>query len=101
MSHSFPHRIYSAILLTFVCSCTIPNQAARDANRSYLQSCAFYSLKIIFDNNSLDLAKVGKAIGFAVPPKVNISCGFDEVGIGAGMIRMEEVMMGDQRGEKL
>lgn len=32
-------------------------------------------MKKIFDVNSLDLAKVGKAFGFAVPPKVNISVG--------------------------
>ncbi|CAD6589024.1 MAG: ATP-dependent RNA helicase [Tremellales sp. Tagirdzhanova-0007] len=51
------------------------NQSARDGYRSYLQSYASYSLKKIFDVNSLDLAKVGKAFGFAVPPKVNISVG--------------------------
>ena len=51
------------------------NQSARDGYRSYLQSYASYSLKKIFDVNSLDLAKVGKAFGFAVPPKVNISIG--------------------------
>ncbi len=51
------------------------NQSARDGYRSYLQSYASYSLKKIFDVNRLDLAKVGKAFGFAVPPKVNISVG--------------------------
>ena len=54
------------------------NQSARDGYRSYLQSYASYSLKKIFDVNALDLAKVGKAFGFPVPPRVNIT-------IGAGM----------------
>jgi ATP-dependent RNA helicase DDX18/HAS1 len=51
------------------------NTSARDGYRSYLQAYASYSLKKIFDVNQLDLAKVGKAFGFAVPPKVNISVG--------------------------
>ncbi|WWC61351.1 ATP-dependent RNA helicase HAS1 [Kwoniella dejecticola CBS 10117] len=51
------------------------NTSARDGFRSYLQSYASYSLKKIFDVNKLDLAKVGKSFGFAVPPKVNISIG--------------------------
>ncbi|EIW69494.1 hypothetical protein TREMEDRAFT_71647 [Tremella mesenterica DSM 1558] len=51
------------------------NQSARDGYRAYLQSYASYSLKKIFDVNALDLAKVAKAFGFAVPPKVNISVG--------------------------
>jgi ATP-dependent RNA helicase DDX18/HAS1 len=51
------------------------NTSARDGYRSYLQSYASYSLKKIFDVNNLDLAKVGKAFGFNVPPKVNISVG--------------------------
>ncbi|KAK1924692.1 P-loop containing nucleoside triphosphate hydrolase protein [Papiliotrema laurentii] len=51
------------------------NTSARDGYRAYLQSYASYSLKKIFDVNALDLAKVGKSFGFAVPPKVNISVG--------------------------
>jgi len=51
------------------------NVSARDGYRSYLQAYASYSLKKIFDVNKLDLAKVGRAFGFAVPPKVNISVG--------------------------
>lgn len=51
------------------------HQSARDGYRSYLQAYASYSLKTIFDINKLDLRKVGKAFGFAVPPKVNISVG--------------------------
>ena len=51
------------------------NTTAKEGYRSYLQAYASYSLKKIFDVNSLDLAKVGKAFGFAVPPKVNISVG--------------------------
>ncbi|KAG6911762.1 hypothetical protein DXG01_000008 [Tephrocybe rancida] len=51
------------------------HQSARDGFRSYLQSYASYSLKKIFDVNQLDLAKVGKAFGFAVPPRVNVNLG--------------------------
>lgn len=51
------------------------NTSARDGYRSYLQAYASYSLKKIFDVNKLDLTKVGKAFGFTVPPKVNISVG--------------------------
>ncbi|KAL1411196.1 ATP-dependent RNA helicase [Vanrija albida] len=51
------------------------NTSARDGYRSYLQAYASYSLKKIFDVNKLDLAKVGRAFGFAIPPKVNISVG--------------------------
>ncbi len=51
------------------------HQSERDGYRSYLQAYASYSLKNIFDINKLDLRKVGKAFGFAVPPKVNISIG--------------------------
>ncbi|CAE6415436.1 unnamed protein product [Rhizoctonia solani] len=49
------------------------HRSALDGYRSYLQSYASYSLKKIFDVNKLDLAKVGKAFGFAVPPRVNIA----------------------------
>jgi ATP-dependent RNA helicase DDX18/HAS1 len=51
------------------------HQSARDGFRAYIQSYASYSLKTIFDVSSLDLAKVGKAFGFAVPPSVNINIG--------------------------
>ena len=51
------------------------HQSARDGFRSYLQAYASYSLKKIFDINALDLAKVGKSFGFAVPPRVNINIG--------------------------
>jgi ATP-dependent RNA helicase DDX18/HAS1 len=30
-------------------------------------------LKEVFNVNSLDLAKVGKSFGFAVPPRVNVN----------------------------
>lgn len=46
------------------------HQSAKDGYRSYLQAYASYSLKKIFDINKLDLRKVGKAYGFAIPPKV-------------------------------
>ncbi|KAF9229651.1 DEAD-domain-containing protein [Gyrodon lividus] len=51
------------------------HQSARDGFRSYLQAYASYSLKKIFDINALDLAKVGKSFGFAVPPRININIG--------------------------
>ncbi|KAI8868288.1 DEAD-domain-containing protein [Ramicandelaber brevisporus] len=51
------------------------NQSARDGFRSYLMAYASYSLKSIFSVNQLDLAKVAKAFGFAVPPKVNLTIG--------------------------
>ncbi|OLL25849.1 ATP-dependent RNA helicase has1 [Neolecta irregularis DAH-3] len=51
------------------------NKAAKDGYRSYLQAYASYSLKAVFDINQLDLAKVAKAFGFEVPPKVNITVG--------------------------
>ncbi|KAE9410799.1 DEAD-domain-containing protein [Gymnopus androsaceus JB14] len=51
------------------------HQSAKDGFRSYLQAYASYSLKKIFDVNALDLAKVGKAFGFAVPPRVNVNLG--------------------------
>ncbi|KAJ6627146.1 DEAD-domain-containing protein [Mycena sp. CBHHK59/15] len=51
------------------------HQSAKDGFRSYLQSYASYSLKKIFDVNALDLAKVGKAFGFSVPPRVSVNIG--------------------------
>ncbi|EGN94240.1 hypothetical protein SERLA73DRAFT_163228 [Serpula lacrymans var. lacrymans S7.3] len=51
------------------------HQSARDAFRSYLQSYASYSLKNIYDINALDLAKVSKAFGLSVPPRVNVNIG--------------------------
>ena len=51
------------------------HQSAKDGYRSYLQAYASYSLKKIFDVNALDLAKVGKSFGFAVPPRVNVNIG--------------------------
>jgi len=51
------------------------HQSAKEGYRSYLQSYASYSLKKIFDVKKLDLAKVGKAFGFSVPPRVNVNMG--------------------------
>ncbi|KIP11488.1 hypothetical protein PHLGIDRAFT_27952 [Phlebiopsis gigantea 11061_1 CR5-6] len=58
------------------------HQSARDGYRSYLQAYASYSLKKIFDVNQLDLAKVGKAFGFSVPPRVNVNIGTGTGGAG-------------------
>ena len=52
------------------------HKSAKDGYRSYLQAYASHSLKQIFDVNALDLAKVGKAFGFTVPPNVNLSKAF-------------------------
>lgn len=60
------------------------HQSARDGYRSYLQAYGSYSLKRIFDINKLDLAKVAKAYGFAVPPKVNITIGTGLKGSATG-----------------
>ncbi|CEH18846.1 atp-dependent rna helicase has1 [Ceraceosorus bombacis] len=51
------------------------NQSARDGYRSYLQAYGSYSLKRIFNIHELDLAKVARAFGFSVPPKVNLAIG--------------------------
>lgn len=60
------------------------HQSARDGYRSYLQAYGSYSLKRIFDIHKLDLAKVAKAYGFNVPPKVNITIGTGLKGSSAG-----------------
>ena len=39
-------------------------------------------LKVRCDVNQLDLAKIGKAFGFAVPPRVNVSVGGGSGGTG-------------------
>jgi len=75
------------------------HQSAKDGYRAYLQSYASYSLKKIFDVNKLDLAKVGKAFGFAVPPRVNISIGGGKGGAGrSGVKRKREA--DDEDGEE-
>ena len=78
------------------------HQSARDGYRSYLQAYASYSLKKIFDVNQLDLAKVGKAFGFAVPPRVNVSVGGGSGGAGrtGGKRRREEDADEDQEMEE-
>jgi len=51
------------------------NKSAKDGFRSYLQAYASHSLRSVFDVNKLDLAKVAKAFGFPVPPRVDITLG--------------------------
>ncbi|EJD55490.1 DEAD-domain-containing protein [Auricularia subglabra TFB-10046 SS5] len=79
------------------------HQSARDGYRAYLQSYASYSLKKIFDINALDLAKVGKAFGFAVPPRVNVTVGGGSGGSGRGTSkkRPREEEEDDDGGEDL
>jgi ATP-dependent RNA helicase DDX18/HAS1 len=57
-----------------VCFLTIL-QSAKDGYRSYLQSYASHSLRSVFNIHQLDLKKVAKGFGFAVPPKVDINLG--------------------------
>jgi len=75
------------------------HQSAKDGYRAYLQSYASYSLKKIFDVNKLDLAKVGKAFGFAVPPRVNISIGGGKGGTGRSGVKRKRDEDSDNEGE--
>ncbi|KAG8772829.1 ATP-dependent RNA helicase [Ceratobasidium sp. 428] len=66
------------------------HRSALDGYRSYLQSYASYSLKKIFDVNKLDPAKVGKAFGFAVPPRVNIAMAGERPSRGGNEVEEED-----------
>ena len=76
------------------------HQSARDGYRSYLQAYASYSLKKIFDVNQLDLAKVGKSFGFAVPPRVNVNIGGGKGGAGRSGKKRKRDEDGDEDDEK-
>lgn len=77
------------------------HQSARDGFRSYLQAYASYSLKKIFDINALDLAKVGKAFGFAVPPRVNVNIGGGKPTTTGNKRRRNEVDADDEEWEDM
>jgi ATP-dependent RNA helicase DDX18/HAS1 len=77
------------------------HQSARDGFRSYLQAYASYSLKKIFDINALDLAKVGKAFGFAVPPRVNVNIGGGKPTTTGSKRRRNEVDADDEEWEDM
>lgn len=77
------------------------HQSARDGFRSYLQAYASYSLKKIFDINALDLAKVGKAFGFAVPPRVNVNIGGAKATTTGNKRRRNEVDADDEEWEDM
>lgn len=77
------------------------HQSARDGFRSYLQAYASYSLKKIFDINALDLAKVGKAFGFAVPPRVNVNIGGGKATTTGNKRRRNEVDADDEEWEDM
>ncbi|EER17576.1 DEAD/DEAH box ATP-dependent RNA helicase, putative [Perkinsus marinus ATCC 50983] len=49
------------------------HRASRDAYRSYLHAYAAHASKDCFDVHSLDLQKLAKCFGFAVPPKVDLN----------------------------
>ena len=51
------------------------NKSAKDGYRSYLQAYASHGLRSVFDVHKLDLNKVAKSFGFAVPPRVDIQLG--------------------------
>lgn len=77
------------------------HQSARDGFRSYLQAYASYSLKKIFDIDALDLAKVGKAFGFAVPPRVNVNIGGGKPTTTGNKRRRNEVDVDDEEWEDM
>ncbi|KAK7206000.1 hypothetical protein BZA70DRAFT_277691 [Myxozyma melibiosi] len=51
------------------------NESAKEGYRAYVQAYASHHLKSVYQVDKLDLAKIGKAFGFRVPPRVNISVG--------------------------
>ncbi|KAI8955177.1 P-loop containing nucleoside triphosphate hydrolase protein [Xylaria longipes] len=51
------------------------NQSAKEGYRAYLHAYASHSLRTVFDINKLDLAKVAKSFGFAVPPRIDLTIG--------------------------
>lgn len=51
------------------------NKSAKEGYRSYLHAYASHSLRTVFDVNKLDLAKVARGFGFAVPPRVDVVVG--------------------------
>lgn len=50
-------------------------ESAKDGYRAYVQAYASHHLKTVYQVDKLDLAKVGRAFGFRVPPRVNLSVG--------------------------
>lgn len=61
-----------------------------------MQAYASYSLKSIFDVNALDLNKVGKAFGFSVPPRVNVTVGGGKGGAGKSGKKRKRETDGDE-----
>ncbi|KAJ1567393.1 ATP-dependent RNA helicase [Cladochytrium tenue] len=51
------------------------HRSAVDGFRSYLQAYSSHALKSVFDVAKLDLQRVGRAFGFAQPPRVNLTVG--------------------------
>ncbi|KAI0397210.1 P-loop containing nucleoside triphosphate hydrolase protein [Xylariaceae sp. FL0594] len=51
------------------------NQSAKEGYRAYLHAYASHSLRTVFDIHKLDLAKVAKSFGFAVPPRIDLTLG--------------------------
>ncbi|KAK9455022.1 P-loop containing nucleoside triphosphate hydrolase protein [Dipodascopsis uninucleata] len=51
------------------------NQSAKDGYRAYLHAYASHHLKTVYQVDKLDLAKVAKAFGFKIPPRVSLVIG--------------------------
>jgi len=48
------------------------NMSAKEAFKAYVRAYDSHHLKVIFDVETLDLAKVAKSFGFTVPPAVDL-----------------------------
>ncbi|KAF2085609.1 putative ATP-dependent RNA helicase [Saccharata proteae CBS 121410] len=50
-------------------------KAAKDGYKSYIAAYAAHSLRSVFDVQNLDLQKVARGFGFAVPPRIDMQLG--------------------------
>ncbi|KAK9447192.1 ATP-dependent RNA helicase [Limtongia smithiae] len=48
------------------------HESAKEGYKAYVQAYASHHLKTVYRVDELDLAKVGRAFGFKVPPRVNL-----------------------------
>ena len=71
------------------------NQSARESYRSYIQSYASHSHKDIFNVHDLDLQKLARSFGLAVPPRVNLN-----VKLGGKNSRKRNKLAGPVKGVK-
>ncbi|XP_012056887.1 PREDICTED: probable ATP-dependent RNA helicase pitchoune [Atta cephalotes] len=54
------------------------HQSAKEAFKNYVRAYDSHHLKHVFDIETLDLAKVAKSFGFAVPPAVDLKVGISK-----------------------